>query len=89
MSLQTVNTHDTVDTQVEKVAESRKGAGDVSGVKDESDRQLTVTADATRETLFSTQALPAGVNGDDGDNRKQSYSKTAKSLVEHSESLLK
>ena len=65
MSLQTIVTDGTVDTETEKAVEISKEAGDVSGVKDERDRQLTVTTDVTREISFSTQALLTGVNGDE------------------------
>ena len=75
MSLQTVDTDDTVDTEARKAAEARKEAGDVSSVKGDNNRQTTVTTDVTRETSFNTQLLSAGVNGDDGDIKKQSYSK--------------
>ena len=73
--MQTIVTDGTVDTEVEKVPEPRKEAGDVGGVNHESNRQRTVTADVTREPPSRTQALPTGVNGDDGDIKKQSYSK--------------
>ena len=67
ISLQTIVTNGTVDTETEKAVEISKGVGDVSGVKDESEHKSTVTATVTRETSSSTQALPTGVNGDDGD----------------------
>ena len=49
MCLQNVVTDVTVDTEVEKVSEPRKEAGDVSGIKGDDTRQSTVTADVTEK----------------------------------------